>query len=88
MERDRHERRRYAALHKDEFNRVRNTPFQEFGLIVIGLLIFGAGLATLLSGHLHYRNWWGAPVFGPYALIIGVLIFVFALRGKLRRSKR
>ena len=88
MERDRHERRRYAALHKDEFKRVRNTPFQEFGLIVVGLLIFGAGLAALLNGYLHYRNWRGAPVFAPYALIIGVLFFVFALRGKLRRSKR
>jgi len=55
-------------------------PIQRFGLAVVGLMIVGFGVLTLMSGFPHFTNWWGAPVFAPFALVVGVLFFVAAFR--------
>ena len=43
-------------------------------------MFIGAGLSTLKQGHLLvYHNWWGGTVFGPFAILIGVLILVWVI---------
>jgi hypothetical protein len=39
------------------------------------------GVVTLLQGRLHYQNWWHAPVFAPFAVIVGALIVFAAIKG-------
>jgi len=36
-------------------------------------MFIGLGSLTLVSGHLHYLNWWGGLVFAPFAIFIGLL---------------
>ena len=45
----------------------------------VGLLIACDGLITLLAGRMHYPNHWGAPVFAPFALVIGVIAIAVAI---------
>jgi len=61
-------------------------PIQRFGIALIGGMILGFGALTLMSGYLHYSNWWGAPMFAPFALVIGVLCFVVAFRRRTPRE--
>jgi hypothetical protein len=51
-------------------------------LAFMGVLVMGFGAVTLLSGKLHYQNYWHGPVFAPFALFVGVLIIVVAIKGK------
>ncbi len=45
--------------------------------MVVGIAFIGLGLTTLKYGHLlFYQNWWGGMVFGPFAILFGIL-FVF-----------
>ncbi len=53
---------------------------------VLGFWIFILGLTTLLLGRLHYANYWGAPVFAPFALVVGILGITYAIRVARRRS--
>jgi hypothetical protein len=45
-------------------------------------MFFGLGALTLISGNLHFTTWWGAAAFAPFALVIGVLCFVVAIRAR------
>jgi hypothetical protein len=45
-----------------------------------GALVMGLGVVTLLQGRLHYQNWWHAPVFAPFAVIVGALIVFVAIK--------
>jgi hypothetical protein len=51
-------------------------------LAFMGVLVMGFGAVTLLSGKLHYQNYWHGPVFAPFAVFVGVLIIVVAIKGK------
>lgn len=50
------------------------------GLGFSGLMIIATGALVLVQGRLHYRNPWGLPVFAPFALIIGALFAISAIR--------
>jgi hypothetical protein len=55
----------------------------------LGLVFMATGMLTLLQGKLHYSNYWGAPVFAPFAILIGILLVVFAFRsGKGQNGNR
>ncbi len=48
------------------------------GFLRFWILILG--VTTLLLRRLHYADYWGAPIFAPFALVIGVLGIVLAIR--------
>lgn len=54
----------------------------------LGLLITADGALTIASHRLHYPSWWGGPVFGPFAVCIGLLAVVIAIRGGPFKGKR
>lgn len=47
-----------------------------FALLFTSLSLILAGLAALDSGRLHYQNYWGASVFAPFAIALGVAVLV------------
>ena len=52
-------------------------PFNRAIFIIVGIAFIGLGLTTLKHGHLlFYQNWWGGMVFGPFAILFGIL-FIF-----------
>ena len=52
-------------------------------LAVVGLLLLSDGLRNLLKGNLEYPNHYGAAVFAPFAVLIGLLmIIVGTLNGR------
>jgi len=53
-------------------------------LVVVGLMTLCTGSIALLGGTLHYSNYWGAAVFAPFVVLIGLLALVgaFLLRKK------
>lgn len=53
----------------------------------MGVLILCFGVATLMKGKLQYPNYWGGPVFAPFAILVGVLgIFVGIV--SVRKARR
>jgi len=56
-----------------------NARFNRVILLVLGIAAVGLGLAPLMHGHLFYENSWGGPVFGPIAIIFGVVFILGAL---------
>jgi hypothetical protein len=50
-------------------------------------MVIWLGWFTLASGKLHYRNWWGGPVYAPFAIIAGIIAAVAAVRGKPFRGE-
>jgi hypothetical protein len=54
-------------------------PFYRFTFALIGLLLAAEGALRLFASRLHYHNYWGAPVFTPFAILVGILIVIFAL---------
>jgi hypothetical protein len=46
----------------------------------LGFWILILGVTTLTLARLHYPNYWGGPDFAPFALVIGVLGIVLAIR--------
>jgi hypothetical protein len=54
----------------------------------IGAMIFAFGVLTLLGGRQYYSNYWGGPVFAPFALAIGGLFFLAAFRKREAWHKR
>lgn len=44
------------------------------GAFIVALLLLGHGIVGLESPLLHYRNWWGDPVFAPLTLILGLVL--------------
>jgi hypothetical protein len=55
-------------------------PLNRGILIIVGFIFIGAGLTTLRHGHLpFYQNWWGGMVFGPFAILFGVLFVLGAI---------
>ncbi len=51
---------------------------QRYSFALVGLMLIGMGALNLLAGRLHYRNYWGAPVFAPFAILIGTLVLIGA----------
>jgi hypothetical protein len=63
-----------------------NNPFNRAIFVIIGLMIVGFGLSSLQHVGLMYQNWWGAPVFGPFAIVVGIVFIVLMFKlGSLQR---
>ena len=68
-------RRRYNIPGKPEMIRR-----QRLALIFVGSVLLCLGIGALLRGNLHYQNWWGAPVFATFAIVIAILAFAAAFK--------
>jgi hypothetical protein len=64
-----------------------NSHLNRTVFVVLGLLVIGFGVASLRSVGLIYHNWWNEPVFGPSAVIIGIVFIVFTLKLGSRQSE-
>jgi hypothetical protein len=50
---------------------------------IFSLLIILLGAGSLFQGQIGYRNWFGGVVFGPFAIIVGMLcLFIVVFRPK------
>jgi ABC-type spermidine/putrescine transport system permease subunit I len=47
--------------------------------VVIGLII-GFGIASIRHVGLTYHNWWNGAVFGPFAIIIGIVFIALMFK--------
>jgi hypothetical protein len=54
-------------------------PLNRVVFVVLGITAIGLGLAPLRHGHLFYQNVWGGIVFGPLAILFGILFILGAL---------
>ena len=61
---------------------VERRPAARLVLALAAVLLLGAGSLTLALGKLHYPNHWGGQVFAPFAVAIGLIALVGAIRGK------
>jgi hypothetical protein len=58
------------------------TLTQRLGLILVGTMVMGWGVVTLVQGRLRYPNYWHAPVFAPFAVLVGGLAIFAAFKGR------
>jgi hypothetical protein len=67
-----------------------NSPLNRTIFVVIGLLVVGFGGASLQHVGLMYHNWWKGAVFGPFAIIIGIVFIalMFKLGSLGKRMKK
>jgi hypothetical protein len=56
------------------------------GVLLFGLIIILFGLMSTLGIGGSYVNWWGGTVFGPAAVVIGIL-FIYVLTKAPRRKE-
>lgn len=59
---------------RDSFGRIK--PIYRLGVVLLGLLMLATGVLVVMSGKTHFQNYWGAPVFAPFAIVIGLLIIL------------
>jgi hypothetical protein len=68
---------------KDARAKSREWTLKERALLgFAGALVMGLGVMTLLQGKLYYQNWWCAPVFAPFAIVVGPLCLFVAFKGR------
>jgi hypothetical protein len=60
------------------FNPDLNSRFNRAIFVVLGVTIVGLRIAALQHVGLMYHNWWKGLVFGPFAIVIGIL-FIAAM---------
>jgi hypothetical protein len=66
-----------------------NSPLNRTVFVVLGLMIVGFGLASLQHVGLMYHNWWKGAVFGPFAIIIGIVFIVLMFKlGSLQSAMK
>ena len=56
--------------------------------VLFALALIGGGVAELLTGGLHYSNYFGGQVFAPFAIGAGVLLIVAYVVIWRRRNER
>lgn len=57
-----------------------NSPLNRTIFVVIGLMVVGFGVASLRHVGLMYPNWHGAAVFGPFAIVMGIVFIALMWR--------
>lgn len=57
---------------------------QRAALAFAGLLVLCTAAGTLSAHRLHYANWWGGAVFAPFAVVIGLLALIIAVKQGFR----
>ena len=60
---------------------------QRFALALLGFMVLCFAGGALSRGSLHYSNWWGVPVFAPFAIVVAILAFVAALLWRRRERQ-
>ncbi len=75
------------------FNPDLNSTFNRIIFVVLGVMVIGFGIASLQHVGLMYHNWWKGAVFGPFAIVIGVLFIAVifklgSLDSKARKPRR
>jgi len=53
-----------------------SSPFNRAIFVVIGLMVVGLGIGSLGRVGMMYHNWWRGLVFGPFAIVIGILFII------------
>jgi len=52
-------------------------------------MIVGFGIASLGHVGLMYHNWWKGAVFGPFAIVIGIVFIILMFKlGSLEREMK
>jgi uncharacterized membrane protein len=63
----------------------RITRFQQFAVILLGVMMIVTGLATIFEGPLFNPYFPAAALFAPFALAGGALVIALAIRAGRRR---
>lgn len=45
----------------------------------LGFIVLATGVVTLMAGRLHYGNYWGAAVFAPFSVVVGVVVILVTI---------
>jgi len=54
------------------------TPTQRVMVALVGLGLIASGTINVVRGRLHYLTYWGAPMFFPFLILIGVVVLAAA----------
>jgi len=66
-----------------------SSPFNRSVFAIIGFTLIGLGIGSLWRVSLMYRSWWKGSVFGPFAIVIGILFIVVTFKlGSLERDAK
>jgi len=65
-------------------NKKRRTGFVKISLAIASVFLIVFSLLSILAARFNYSNYWGGVVFGPFALIIGVLLLIMVLKSGKR----
>ena len=57
-----------------------SSPFNRAIFVVIGLMVVGLGIGSLWRVGMMYHNWWRGLVFGPFAIVIGILFIIVTFK--------
>jgi len=58
--------------------------FQQFAVVLVGVMMLVTGLATIFAGRLFNPYFPAAVIFAPFALAGGALVIVLAIRAGRR----
>lgn len=53
--------------------------FVRLVMLLLGLVPITFGISVILKGQYFYSNYWGGVVFGPFAIVVGLIIIFIAL---------
>jgi NO-binding membrane sensor protein with MHYT domain len=65
-----------------------NSPLNRAIFVVIGLMVIGFGIASFQHVGLMYHNGWKGSVFGPFAIVIGIVIALMFKLGSLESEMK
>jgi hypothetical protein len=54
-------------------------PFYRALFVIIGTAMAARGIVLLHRVGMSYQNWWGGPVFAPFAIILGIIFIARAI---------
>ncbi len=75
------------------FNPDPKSPLNRTVFVILGLMVIGFGIASLQHVGLMYHNWWKGAVFGPFAIVIGIVFIVLmfklgSLQGAMKKDPK
>jgi hypothetical protein len=62
------------------FNPDPKSPLNRTVFVILGLMVVGFGIASLQHVGLMYHNWWKGAVFGPFAIVIGIVFIALMFK--------
>ena len=67
---------------------VRREHFGSALLTILAVVLAIAGAVHMYRGSLGWTNYWGALVYAPFAVVIGLLMIVVAFKKPSRRRRK